>query len=99
MALFLFMCTLRTRKSQQRLSSSYTSAVLQQQVGQGLPNDFRELHRFYNSMDCFKAVNSVLEINAAHKELFPATQSPVGLQSLVLQYLHCHLLKGQQCSN
>ena len=40
-----------------------------------------------------------LELNAVHRELHPATQCTVGLKALVLQYLHCQLIKTQQCSN
>jgi len=68
-------------------------------LGQGLAQDVRELHASYPASKCFETLCGCLETNALHRVLHPNIKHDVGLKALCHQYLHCNLVKAQQCSD
>ncbi len=68
-------------------------------IGQGLERDFRELNTSYKSMECFRHVNSVVEMTTFVKSLEPEINYLVSLKYLVKKYLNCNLVKTQQTSD
>jgi hypothetical protein len=68
-------------------------------VGQGLANDFDELHMSYPSMKAFEEVHGIVETHSLVQVLQPEVVRMLSLKALVQQYLHYNLVKTQQCSN
>lgn len=68
-------------------------------IGQGLHRDIVELHESYSHLKCFQIVMSILETNTIHKVIHPDILKNVSLKYLTRHYLHCNLIKSQQCSS
>ena len=68
-------------------------------IGQGLTQDFNELHNSYNNMKSFSICNSILETNTIHQYLNPKITYNISLRNLTRNYLHFDLDKTCQMSN
>eukprot|EP01031_Cornospumella_fuschlensis_P039439 gene39439-48018_t len=68
-------------------------------VGQSLINDFKELRMSYSHMQSFQRVHAILDTTVLAKVLQPELINTLSLKTLVKQYLHFQLLKGQQMSD
>ncbi|RYH20715.1 hypothetical protein EON65_22675 [archaeon] len=68
-------------------------------VGQSLINDFKELRMSYAHMQSFQKVHAILDTTVLSKVLQPELINTLSLKTLVKQYLHFQLVKGQQMSD
>ena len=68
-------------------------------IGQGLENDLREICTSYPTLTSFRDVHSIMDTNVLYRHLYPEIKQDVSLKNLALTYLHCELIKTQQCSD
>ena len=68
-------------------------------MGQGLENDLREICIFYPTLNAFKVVPSIVDTNVLYRFLLPEIKQDTSLKNLTRTYLHCNLIKTQQCSD
>lgn len=68
-------------------------------MGQGLENDLREICMFYPKLNAFKDVPSIVDTNVLYRFLLPEIKQDTSLKNLTKTYLHCNLVKTQQCSD
>lgn len=68
-------------------------------VGQGLENDLREICTSYPALTAFKDVPSIIDTNKLLRYLQPEIKQDVSLKNLTRNFLHCNLVKTQQCSD
>lgn len=67
-------------------------------LGQGLRSDFILLSRAYPSLNCFKNIGNIIEINSLIS-ILEDTKTQISLREQVRIYLNNELIKKQQCSN
>lgn len=68
-------------------------------MGQGLEHDLREICMFYPTLAAFKDVPSIVDTNVLYRFLHPEVKQDTSLKNLTLWFLHCNLVKTQQCSD
>ena len=86
----------------ERLDSILTKIMLDEncfKIGQGLRQDFCEMHASYPSMAAFQKANGVIETAILQKKIDAETVQMISLKNLVKMYLHLNLIKTQQLSN
>lgn len=68
-------------------------------VGQGLMNDLSEICTAYPTLSSFRDVPSIMDTNVLYRHLQPEVRQDISLKNLTLNYLHCDLIKTEQCSD
>ena len=68
-------------------------------VGQGLMNDLSEICTAYPTLSSFRDVPSIMDTNILYRHLQPEVKQDISLKNLALNYLHCDLIKTEQCSD
>jgi 3'-5' exonuclease len=68
-------------------------------VGQGLMNDLSEICTAYPTLSSFRDVSSIMDTNVLYRHLQPEIKQDISLKNLALNYLHCDLIKTEQCSD
>lgn len=68
-------------------------------VGQGLMNDLSEICTAYPTLTSFRDVPSIMDTNVLYRHLQPEIKQDISLKNLALNYLHCDLIKTEQCSD
>jgi 3'-5' exonuclease len=68
-------------------------------VGQGLMNDLSEICTAYPTLSSFRNVPSIMDTNVLYRHLQPEIKQDISLKNLALNFLHCDLIKTEQCSD
>lgn len=80
------------------LTTLFTNSAIIK-VGQGLCQDFMQLHKSFSKLTSFRSCVSILETNKLHQLLNPCIHNEISLKNLTRNYLHFDLDKSCQLSN